>query len=162
MITCQKAILVLKSWFWPKKLILVHFRRENTVDQNRLLRATPTRDLNSFKHFSGPKNRTLRTFSRLSGILINLDKTNQQVYLIDFMLLMLDDYLAGCSNGMSTLVCRNWAYLLNACMFRFDHCVFHQIPILPIFSSQLLRISIWDMLENKFWWDIIFNPWVFG
>ena len=60
MITCQKAILVLKSWFWSKKLILVHFRRENTVDQNRLLGATPTRDLNSFKHFSGPKNKTLR------------------------------------------------------------------------------------------------------
>ena len=31
------------------------------MDQNRLLGATPTRVLNSFKHFSGPKNKTLRT-----------------------------------------------------------------------------------------------------
>ena len=37
-----------------------NFRRENTVDQNRLLGATSTRDLNSFKHFLGPKNKTLR------------------------------------------------------------------------------------------------------
>ena len=38
-----------------------NFRRENTVDQTRFLGGTPTRDLNSFKHFSGPKNKTLRT-----------------------------------------------------------------------------------------------------
>ena len=49
-----------KGDFSPKKLILVHFRRENTVDRNRILGATPTRDLNSFKHFSGPKNKTSR------------------------------------------------------------------------------------------------------
>ena len=42
-----------------------NFRRENTVDQNHLLGATPTRDLNSFKHFSGPKNKTLSTSSQL-------------------------------------------------------------------------------------------------
>ena len=40
-----------------------NFRRENTVDQNRLLGVTPTRDLNSFKHFSGPKTKTLRIWS---------------------------------------------------------------------------------------------------
>ena len=40
-----------------------NIRRENTVDQNRLLGATPTRDLNSFKHFSGPKNKTLRSYT---------------------------------------------------------------------------------------------------
>ena len=42
-----------------------NFRRENTVDQNRILGATLTRDLNSFKHFSGPKNRTLPTSLRI-------------------------------------------------------------------------------------------------
>ena len=50
-----------KGDFGPKKLILVHFRREITVDRNRILEATPTRDLNSFKHFSRLKNKTLRT-----------------------------------------------------------------------------------------------------
>ena len=60
---------VSKSDFGPKKLILVqklilvHFRRENTVDQNRFLGATPTRDLNSFKHVSGLKNNTLRNLT---------------------------------------------------------------------------------------------------
>ena len=49
-----------KGDFSPKKLIPVHFRRENTVDRNRLLGATSTRDLNSSKHFLGPKNKTLR------------------------------------------------------------------------------------------------------
>ena len=58
---------VSKGDFGPKKLILLQkidfgpFQRENTVDQNQLLGATPTRDLTSFKHFSGPKNKTLRT-----------------------------------------------------------------------------------------------------
>ena len=37
-----------------KKLILVHFRKENEVDQNHLLETTLT-------HFLGPKNKTLRT-----------------------------------------------------------------------------------------------------
>ena len=37
-----------------------NFRREIKVDQNHLLEATPTRDLNSFKHLSGPKNKTFR------------------------------------------------------------------------------------------------------
>ena len=59
---------VSKSDFGPKKLILVHFRRENTVDQNRLLGATPTRDLNSFKDFSGPKNKTLRTMKDMLSV----------------------------------------------------------------------------------------------
>ena len=60
MVTCQKAILVLKSLFWSKQLISIHFRRENEVDQNQRFETTLTRDLNSFTHFLGPKNKMLR------------------------------------------------------------------------------------------------------
>ena len=43
--------------------ILNHFRRENKVGQIRFFETTPTRYLNSFKHFSRPKNKTLRSLN---------------------------------------------------------------------------------------------------
>ena len=42
-----------------------NYRRENKVDQNRLFGTSATHDLNSFKHFSGPKNKTLRILSKI-------------------------------------------------------------------------------------------------
>ena len=38
-----------------------NYRRENKVGLNYLLGATPTHDLNSFKHYCGTKKKTLRT-----------------------------------------------------------------------------------------------------
>ena len=61
----QNQLFGLKSTFKDQNRLLTrdnNIGRENTVDQNRLLRATSTRDLNSFKHFLGPKNKTLRTY----------------------------------------------------------------------------------------------------
>ena len=50
----------LKKLILVKKLISIHFRRENEVDQNQRFETTLTRDLNSFTHFLGPKNKMLR------------------------------------------------------------------------------------------------------
>ena len=60
-----------------------NFRRENTVDQILLLGAIPTRDLNSFKHFSGPKNKTLRIWipktKGVTVIFVPLKKRNRYI-----------------------------------------------------------------------------------
>ena len=78
----QNQLFGLKSTFKDQNRLLTrdnNIGRENTVDQNRLLRATSTRDLNSFKHFLGPKNKTLRnsrTHFPLIHITINFSLLN--------------------------------------------------------------------------------------